>query len=136
MNSKPVNKKYLYLADALVFLFCIALDRVSKYFAMDRLKDRASFSVIDGILELHYVENTGAAFGLLKDQTSFFIFITVIVLLTGLYFLVRSPAKKKYVISHVFRSLIAGGAVGNACDDRAFRIRVGGQYCRDRDRYI
>ena len=116
MSSKTVIKKYLYLNDIVLFILCITVDRVCKFFAASRLKDRASVSLIDSFLELRYTENTGAAFGVLKDQTSFFVLISVVIIFTGLYFLVKSPGKRKYIPTHIFISLILCGSVGNTVD--------------------
>lgn len=116
MHSKIINKKILYFFDILILLLCIALDRVSKYFVIKRLKDHPAVSVIGGILEFRYAENSGAAFSLLRDQTSFFILISIVILVTGIYFLIRSPGRSKYVFSHIMITMILGGAVGNVVD--------------------
>ena len=116
MSSNSVQKKNLYLNDAILFVICIAIDRVCKFLADSRLKDRASVSLINSILEFRYTENTGAAFGVLKGQTSFFVLVSVVIVLTGLYFLIKSPGKRKYISSHIFISLILCGSVGNTLD--------------------
>ncbi len=116
MHSKVINKNILYFFDLFILALCIALDRISKIFVIKRLKDHAAVSAINGILELRYTENEGAAFSVLKGQTSFFILVFVVVLITCGYFIVKSPGRSKYVISHVFISMIIGGAIGNITD--------------------
>ena len=73
MGGKRIKKSKLYILDAVIFLIGIAIDRLTKYYAIHNLKDRPSVSVVSGILELRYLENRGAAFGLLKGQKSFII---------------------------------------------------------------
>ena len=84
------------------------------------LKDKPAFSVIDGVFELNYLENRGAAFGMLQNQKGFFILISCIVLMAICYILFKMPEDKKYNIMHILLVLIASGAVGNMID----RIRL------------
>ena len=116
MTSKIISKNKLILIDIIILLFCVSADRISKYFVAARLKNHASFPVIDGILEFRYTENDGAAFSLLSGQTSFLILVSFVVFMTGLYFIIKSPGRSKYIISHVFISIIVSGAIGNTID--------------------
>lgn len=116
MNSKNIDKKIIYIIDILILVIGLAIDRITKIFAVSRLKDHPSVSLISGILELRYLENTGAAFGLLKNQKSFFILVTCVVLIVALYLIVKTPAKKKFVLVNVLTSLIVTGAIGNTLD--------------------
>lgn len=116
MNSKNINKKKLYLYDLIIFIVCVFLDRISKYFAVIKLKGHPSLPIISGILELRYLENYGAAFGLLQNQKIFFVFVAIIVFFTSLYIILRAPGKKKYVYINIFLVLIMSGAIGNMCD--------------------
>lgn len=116
MNSRNINKKKLYIIDVVILVLCVVLDRISKYFSVLKLKGHPSVPVISGVLELHYLENNGAAFGLLQNQKIFFVFVAIIVFFTSLYILIRTPAKKKYNVIHILLVLIMSGAVGNMCD--------------------
>ena len=116
MHSRVINKKVLYIFDVLILLLCIAADRVSKYFIVTKLKDHPAVSAIGGIVEFRYTENPGAAFSLLANQTSFFVLICIVILVTGGYFLIKSPGRSKYVFSHIMIMMILGGAVGNIID--------------------
>ena len=106
MSTKRIKKSKLYIIDAIIFVIAVLIDRLTKIYAIHNLKDRPAVSVISGILELQYLENKGAAFGLLKGQRSFIILVGVIVILACLYVLVKSPGKKKYVMCHVLIALI------------------------------
>ena len=46
--------------DAVIMLLLLALDQFTKYLALDRLKGNPAVVLIDGVLELQYVENTGS----------------------------------------------------------------------------
>ena len=116
MSTKKIKKSKLYIIDAVIFAIAVLLDRLAKLYAVKSLKDRPAVPIVSGILEFQYLENKGAAFGLLKGQKSFIILVGVIVILACLYVLVKSPGKKKYISCHVLLSLILAGAVGNLCD--------------------
>ena len=51
----------------------------------------------DGVFELHYLENRGAAFGILQGKKIFFVVFTLIVLcLIAYLYLKRIPDEKKF----------------------------------------
>lgn len=116
MNSKHIDKRKLYILDFVIFVFCVFADRISKYFAVLRLKDHPSVSLISGVLEFHYLENNGAAFGLLQNQKFFFVFIAIVVFLTSFYIILKTPDREKYIPIHIFLTLIMSGAIGNMID--------------------
>lgn len=115
-----LKKKLRILLDLVGICALVALDQYTKYLAVIHLKDNKPFIIINGILELNYLENTGAAFGVLENQKAFFIFVAVVVLSVIGYVLLKTPDHKKYGILHVSLSLIAAGAIGNMID----RVRL------------
>ena len=117
MNLK---KKLWILLDIVGICALVALDQYTKYLAVIHLKDKPAFIIINGVLELNYLENKGAAFGMLQNQKAFFIFVAVVILGVIGYVLLKTPDQKKYRILHVLLSLIAAGAIGNMID----RIRL------------
>lgn len=116
MSSKKINKSVLYIVDLVIIAICTGLDRLTKFYAVTRLKNHPSVSVWSGVFELHYLENYGAAFGILKNQKYFFVLVTGAVVLTCIYVLVKMPARKKYNAAHILLTLIMAGAVGNVID--------------------
>lgn len=119
-TKNKLIKLGILLMDALIMSVLIILDQYTKNMAVLRLKDKPAFSIISGILEFNYLENTGAAFGMLQNQRIFFIFVEVIVLLVIAYILYKTPNRKKYLLMHILLSLIAAGAIGNMID----RVRL------------
>ena len=115
-----LKKKLWILLDLVGICALVAMDQYTKYLAVIHLKDNKPFIIINGILELNYLENTGAAFGVLENQKAFFIFVAVVVLSVIGYVLLKTPDHKKYGILHISLSLIAAGAIGNMID----RIRL------------
>ena len=101
----------------------VVLDQMTKRIAEDRLERSGVRSVpvpgVGDFLRLTYVENRGAAFGLLQDQTAFFVLVGVIVI--GVI-----AASYRYLPRSGFRLQLAlglqlGGAIGNLID----RVRQG-----------
>lgn len=115
-----LRKKLFLLLDMAGIIALVLLDQYTKNLAVVHLKDKPAFPVISGVLELNYLENKGAAFGMLQNQKAFFIFVAFVILGVIGYVLYKIPDEKKYRMLHVLLSLIAAGAIGNMID----RIRL------------
>lgn len=102
--------------DMILLIILVALDQFTKYIAVLKLKNQAAFSIIDGVLEFNYLENRGAAFGMLQNQKIFFLFVAFIFLMVIVYVLIRVPQEKKYSSLHVLLIMISAGAIGNMID--------------------
>ncbi len=110
-------KKTLFLILDLILIFgLICFDQYTKHWAVVFLKDKPAYNLINGILELNYLENQGAAFGMLPNQKVFFVFVAVVILGAVGYVLLKLPDHKKYTILHFLFSLIVAGLIGNMID--------------------
>ena len=114
--NKHASKLKIYIFDVLFLVCLFAVDRIIKHYIVEKLKDHPDFSVLPGFIELHYLENTGAAFGILKNQRAFFLMVTIIMLIAIIFLIWSFPAKKKYIAAHLFLIFISAGAVGNMTD--------------------
>jgi signal peptidase II len=99
----------------------VVLDQVTKRIAEERLRQVGSVPIpgTGDLLRLTYVQNRGAAFGLLQDQTVFFVLVGVVVIgvIAASYrYLPRSGFRL-----HLALGLQLGGAIGNLLD----RVRQG-----------
>lgn len=101
-----------------IFAFSIIIDQLSKLKAVEVLKDGSSIKIIGDFLRFSYVENRGAAFGILQNKQWFFIIITVIMMGVLLYLFFKYNISRLSKLSIV---LIAGGAIGNLID----RVKLG-----------
>lgn len=111
------NKKIKFLCfDFLLLVILIALDQYTKYLAVIKLKNQPAYNIINGVLEFNYLENRGAAFGMLQNQKIFFVFVATIFLCVIIYVLIKVPTDKKFNSLHFFLTLIAAGAIGNMID--------------------
>lgn len=59
------------LLDIIILIFLVAIDQYTKYIAVQKLKNQPAFNIINGVLEFNYLENRGAAFGMLQNQKIF-----------------------------------------------------------------
>ncbi|MBP3603690.1 MAG: signal peptidase II [Lachnospiraceae bacterium] len=111
-----MKKSVILILDFIFLLVLVACDQITKYLAVIKLKDQPAFNIIDGVLEFNYLENKGAAFGMLQNQKFFFVFVAVIFLGVIIYVLIKTPENKKYNSLHILLTMIAGGAIGNMID--------------------
>ncbi len=111
-----MNKKKIYIIDILLLLVLIGIDQYTKYLAVIKLKGQNAYNIISGVLELNYLENKGAAFGMLQNQKIFFIFVTVVFLAVIIYVLIKVPSQPKYNKLHILLVVISAGAIGNFID--------------------
>ena len=119
MVDKISLKRILLFAVSVILL--IALDQLTKYLAVIYLKDNGSVVLIDGILELLYVENRGAAFGIMHGMGWLFIVLALLVSAAVIYIYVKMPHEGKFLPLEACMACIVAGAIGNIID----RIRNG-----------
>ena len=91
------------------------LDQITKILAADRLAD-GPFVLIPGVFELRYLENRGAAFGMLQNQRVFFLVLTIVFLAVITYIYLKIPADRKYLPLRILAIVVTAGAVGNFID--------------------
>ena len=97
-----------------IVLLVIALDRFVKAWTVKTLDLYETMPLWDGVFHFTYVENRGAAFGMLEGQMTFFYVVTILfslALIWVLYF--RLPKLKMCGIG---LALLLGGALGNFYD--------------------
>jgi signal peptidase II len=102
------------LALSAVFVLTL-LDQITKILAADRLMD-GPFVIIKGVFELRYLENRGAAFGMLQNQRVFFLVLTVVFLAVITYIYLKIPADRKYLPLRILAIVVTAGAIGNFID--------------------
>jgi len=102
-----------------VAVLVVVLDQMTKRMAEDRLRGERSVPIVDDILRLTYVQNRGAAFGLLQDQTTFFVLVGILVI--GVIAMSYRYLPRSGFLLHLALGLMLGGAIGNLID----RVRQG-----------
>lgn len=96
-----------------LFVVLLIADQGSKYWARTVLYQQSSIQVIPHVLRFSYVENRGAAFGMLQGQKFFFVIMTF--LLIGLFFVYLKKVHANKWMKWTGTFIIAG-AIGNLID--------------------
>ncbi len=106
---------------AVIAAFLIGLDQLTKQLAVTYLKNQPNIILWEGVFELEYLENRGAAFGILQGQKIFFVIFTVIAMTAITWFYLKKiPADKKYRYLDIICILLFAGGIGNFID----RVRL------------
>ena len=97
-------------------ILLLLLDQFTKYLASAYLKDGHSIILIQNVFQLHYLENRGAAFGMMQGMRYLFVAGTflMLVLLMAVYW--KSPMEQRYRWARLVLILLAAGAMGNLID--------------------
>lgn len=115
MEKKKVTAGQLFAGLAGVLLLT-AIDQITKLWAVKGLKGHDSVVLLKGVFELQYLENRGAAFGLMQNQRWLFLVCVVLVLGIVGYAYFRLPATRRYTPFRLVIVALAAGAIGNAID--------------------
>ena len=91
------------------------LDQITKILAADRLAD-GPFVLIPGVFELRYLENRGAAFGMLQNRRVFFLVLTIVFLAIIARIYLKIPTDRKYLPLRILSIVVTAGAIGNFID--------------------
>ncbi len=103
----------------LLSVAAVAVDQTIKVLVLQNLKPVGKITAIPGFLDFFYLENRGAAFGILQNQKWFFIVVVSLVCLLFLVGLFQYSHHEFF--SYAASILIIGGGIGNLID----RIRFG-----------
>lgn len=90
----------------------LVIDRLTKIYAVNNLMEKN----IDGkVFNLTYLENRGAAFGILQDKRLIFIILTTAIVIYLLYYFIKN-IKTSPMILNLSLAMIISGAIGNFYD--------------------
>lgn len=99
---------------ALVALLLLIADQVSKFLVREHLAPVDTVSLIPDVLHFTYVENRGAAFGILQDKQWIFIILTLVITVFAVYLLAAKKISGRLETWAIF--LILSGGAGNLID--------------------
>ena len=103
-----------YISYALIVVVGIILDQITKMLAVEHLRPIDTQPLIEGVLHFTYVENRGAAFGMLADARYVFIITSTVMILALSVYLIMGYAQNALYASSV--CLIISGGIGNMID--------------------
>ena len=103
----------------IIALSVIILDQLTKFLVIKSMQLNDSIPIIKSIFHLTYIQNTGAAFGVLKGLNIFLMIFSIAVIGIILYYYKKIPEKDR--LAQALTALILGGLAGNLID----RVRLG-----------
>ena len=102
-----------------VTVLVVGLDQLTKLLTLHYLPSTGdTFAFIPKVLNFTYIENRGAAFGMLADKRWVFILISIVAIVVMIAFIIIKKPKDALLCTSV--SMIVGGGIGNMID-RIFR---------------
>lgn len=115
-SARGMNKAVRWGVSGLLTLVLILLDQWTKRLAVTHLKGQDAFVLIEGVLELDYLENRGVAFGMLQNQRLPILIFCILMMSVLIFLMARLPRGRKYdVLQLIFACILAGG-IGNMID--------------------
>jgi len=94
------------------------VDQLIKWAITNHFEPGEAMTIIPGLLEFRYIRNTGAAFGMLQDNSIFFAAVTVIMSIVIIIAMVKY--KHHNFLSFASGTMIVAGGLGNLID----RVRL------------
>lgn len=95
----------------------LVFDQLSK-FAVRSAGASLAVTLIPGVIDLRYVQNTGAAFSFGEGHGLAFVVLAVVVVVAVAFYIVRTPEISKAECAGL--AAVCAGALGNAIDRVAF----------------
>lgn len=108
------NKKNIYII-AIIYLM---IDQIVKIIVRTKMELYQEIKIIPKLFSLYYVENDGAAFSILGNQTIFLIIVSIICLIILNKFILEEELPKNSLIP---LGCLLGGIVGNLIDRIIFK---------------
>ena len=116
---RSVRRKFLpnHLARGpllLLGLIIVIVDQVSKAWVRHNLEPGIPSEFLPGLIQLRWVRNTGAAFGLFSDSTTLLGVLSLLVGVTVVFWIWRSQQQPLW--QGLALAFLLGGTIGNGID--------------------
>jgi signal peptidase II len=108
--------------EILIVFLGLLLDRLSKIWAISELSENSGIILIKDFFGLEYLENRGAAFGILQNKTILLAIVTLFVISGMIYYIIAYKPKSKLV--RLSFAMIISGALGNLYDRLFYKYVV------------
>jgi len=105
------------LLEIILVLAVVGLDRITKLWAVGSLMKMpgSRMSVIPGVVEFKYVENTGASFSMLSDHTWLLTLVSFAMVLLISFCIIKYHGQLS-ILERIGLASVLGGALGNLID--------------------
>ena len=98
----------------IIVIATVVLDQLSKYLVLANIPLHGNGPVLPGVFHFTYIENKGAAFGMLAEHRWVFMIVSVLAIAAFVFYILKfRPTEKLLLLSMAF---IIGGGIGNMID--------------------
>lgn len=120
-NNESRSRHYLFAIFGIIA--GVLFDQWTKYMALAYLRGQEPYVLIKNVFELDYLENRGAAFGMLQNKQILFILCVALISIFVVVFYKNVSMSRHFLPLRVCAIFIMAGAIGNVID-RIFRHYV------------
>lgn len=114
--KKEQSRLTHYFIAIIAVVVGVLFDQWTKLLVLTHLRGRGSYVLIKHVFELKYLENRGAAFGMLQGRQVFFICCVIFIAAVVVYFYRTVPMTKHFLPLRICAVFILAGAFGNMID--------------------
>lgn len=108
----------IYILSLICGVLVLGIDQLTKYYISSNFDLGFISDFIPGVIDITYIHNRGAAWGMLSGRTWILLCITAVVMVGCIIFLVKNKIKNPLLIWAM--TLVLSGGIGNMID-RVFR---------------
>ena len=105
-------KKFIY---PLIGAIVIIIDQFTKYLVRANMQPRDRIPVIGDWMSIYYVQNTGTAFSMFRGNQFVTVFLTSLLIILCIVFIVKEARDGKRLIPVLF-TFVAAGGISNMID--------------------
>lgn len=102
------------LITLIIIAAVIILDQLTKLAVLQNIPLHTDVDAIPGLFHFTYVENKGAAFGMLSDHRWVFMAVSGVAIAAFLFYIIKFKPQGKLLICSM--AMIIGGGIGNMID--------------------
>ncbi len=115
-NRPPLTKKQLLckLAAVITLFLAIILDVVTKKIVVANMDLFEEIPVLNGVFHWKYIQNKGAAFGMLADRREVFLIISAVAIIAMAVYLILTRSDRVWWMIGI--GMLVGGGIGNMID--------------------
>ncbi len=112
----PLSKKQILckIVAILTLLFAIVFDVITKKIVVSTMQLYEEIPVIDGVFHWKYIQNRGAAFGMLADRREVFLVISTVAIIALAVYLFFTRCDRFFWMLGI--GMLVGGGIGNMID--------------------
>lgn len=110
------NKIKIMFLPVICIAFLTSIDQFTKFVIKSKFKLYESKELIKNIFSITYIQNKGAAWGVMQGRRIFFLILTALVVIGCFYILYNTIGNHKHIMLTISVTVLISGAIGNMID--------------------